>query len=164
VKSLAAIAASEGTRLRHVKPHGALYNIAARDREVAETIARAVHDVDPTLMLFGLAGSLLIDAAARLGLRGVSEVFADRAYRSDGSLQPRTEPGSVLHDEAVVAERALLMAREGIVVAVDGSRVAVQADTICLHGDTPGAAALARRIREGLAGGGITVAAPQPHP
>ena len=164
VKSLAAIAASEGTRLRHVKPHGALYNIAARDREVAETIARAVHDVDPTLMLFGLAGSLLIDAAARLGLRGVSEVFADRAYRSDGSLQPRTEPGSVLHDEAVVAERALLMAREGIVVAVDGSRVAVRADTICLHGDTPGAAALARRIREGLAGGGITVAAPQPRP
>lgn len=164
VKALAAIAASEGTRLRHVKPHGALYNMAARDREVAETIARAVHDVDPTLMLFGLAGSLLMDAATSLDLRAVSEVFADRAYRHDGSLQPRSEPGSVLHDEAVVVERALVMARERFVVAVDGSRVAVQADTICLHGDTPGAAALARRIRDAFESGGITVAAPQPRP
>jgi len=160
VQALAAIAASEGTRLRHVKPHGALYNMAARDAELADTIARAIHSVDPALMLFGLAGSVLLTIAERVGVRSVSEVFADRAYLSDGSLLPRGRPGSVIHNEAAVAVRAVGMAREGTVVAVDGSRISVRADTICIHGDTPGAAALASRVREGLAAAGITVSAP----
>ncbi len=160
VRELADIAAAEGTRLRHVKPHGALYNMAARDGELAETVVRAVHSVDPTLMLFGLAGSVLLTAAERAGLRGVSEVFADRAYLPDGSLLPRQRPGSVMHNAAAVAVRAVGMARDAAVTAVDGSQVSVRADTICIHGDTPGAAALARRVRESLADAGITVSAP----
>ena len=160
VRTLADIAASEGTRLRHVKPHGALYNMAARDAELAQTVAQAVASVDPTLMLFGLAGSVLLTTAGRVGLRSVSEVFADRAYLPNGTLLPRHRPGSVIHNEAAVALRAIGMARDSSVVAVDGSRVRVQAHTICIHGDTPGAAALARRVRDGLEAVGITVLAP----
>ena len=161
VQALAAIAASEGTRLRHVKPHGALYNMAARDENLAETVARAVQTVDPALLLVGLAGSILLMIAERVGLRSVSEVFADRAYLPDGSLLPRDRPGSVIHNAAAVAVRAVEMARGGTVVAVDGSSISVRADTICIHGDTPGAAALARRLRAGLAAAGIAVAAPR---
>jgi UPF0271 protein len=164
VHALAAVAAAEGTRLRHVKPHGAVYNMAARDEALAEAVARAVYSVDPTLLLFGLAGSALVTVAARVGLRSVNEVFADRAYLPDGSLLPRHRPGSVLHNEAAVATRAVTMARDGAVVAVDGSRVIVRADTICVHGDTPGAAVLAARIRDGLRRAGVTVAAPQFRP
>lgn len=160
VHTLAAIAAAAGTRLRHVKPHGALYNMAARDEELAEGVARAVYSVDPELLLFGLAGSALVKVAARVGLRSVNEVFADRAYLPDGSLLPRDRPGSVLHNEAAVATRAVAMACEGTVVAVDGSRIRVQAGTICVHGDTPGAAVLAARIRDGLGRAGVTVAPP----
>ena len=160
VQALADIAASEGTRLCHVKPHGALYNMAAREEELAETIARAVQSVDPTLMLFGLAGSALLTAANRIGLRGVSEVFADRAYLPDGRLLPRDRPGSVIHNVAAVAVRAVGMARDARVMAVDGSSISVRADTICVHGDTPGAAAIARGVREALAAAGITVSAP----
>ena len=161
VRTLAEIATSEGARLRHVKPHGALYNMAARDAALAETIAGAVHSVDPTLMLFGLAGSVLLTAAEGIGLHSVSEVFADRAYRADGSLLPRDQPGSLLDLPDVVAVRAVLMARDGKITAVDGSMVTVRADTICLHGDTPGAAALARTVRRVFAAEGITVAAPK---
>lgn len=160
VRSLAVVAASAGVRLRHVKPHGALYNMAARDEELAEAVVAAVRSVDPSLSVFGLAGSVLVKAALRMGLRGVSEVFADRAYCADGSLVPRTQPGSVLDDESAVALRAVAMVRERGVAAVDGSRVTLDADTICIHGDTPGAPALARRIRGALAVAGITVAAP----
>ena len=96
IESLASIAQTQGTRLRHVKPHGALYNMAARDEELAETVVTAIRSVDPSLMLFGLAGSALLTVATRLGLRAISETFADRAYRPDGSLQPRNEPGSVI--------------------------------------------------------------------
>ena len=164
VEALAAVAAAEGTRIRHVKPHGALYNMAARDEEVAEAVARAVHAVDPTLLLFALSGSMLVTAAARIGLRTVSEAFADRAYRADGSLLPRDQPGSVLHDENIVAARAVGMAREGTVVAADGNPIPVLAETICVHGDTPGAAGLARRIRDDLVRAGVTVAAPSLRP
>jgi UPF0271 protein len=162
VQTLAAMAASEGTTLRHVKPHGALYNLAARDEDLAEAVARAVLSVDPALLLFGLAGSLLLTAGARAGLRCISEVFADRAYLPDGSLLPRDRPGSVIHSAAAVAVRAVRMAREGTIAAVDGSQIGVQARTICLHGDTPGAATLATRIRDALAAAGITVSAPSP--
>ena len=160
IESLAEVAASAGTRLHHVKPHGALYNMAARDAELAATIAAAVHSVDPSLKLFGLAGSESVKTAARIGLIGINEAFADRAYRADGSLLPRDQPGSVLHDEAEVAARAVTMVRDRAVVAADGTRVAIVADTICVHGDTPGAAALAKRIRDALAAAGIAVAAP----
>lgn len=160
VRSLADVAASAGVRLRHVKPHGALYNMAARDEELAAAVVDAIRSVDPSLAIFGLAGSALMGAASRMGLHSVSEVFADRAYSADGSLLPRDQPGSVLHDANEVAARAVAMARDGSVVAVDGSRIRVQADTICIHGDTLGAPVLARRIRGALTEAGITVAAP----
>ena len=160
IESLVRVAQKQGARLRHVKPHGALYNMAARDQKLAEIVVTAIRSVDPALMLFGLAGSALLTAAERLGLRGISETFADRGYRPDGSLQPRTEPGSVIHDAETVAARAVAMVREGSVTAVDHSRVALRADTICLHGDTPGADALARRVRDAFAAAGIRVAAP----
>ena len=160
VRTLADVAAAAGARLRHVKPHGALYNMAARDERLAEAVVAAVRSVDPSLAVFGLAGSALVKAASRIGLRSVSEAFADRAYQADGSLLPRDRPGSVLDDETEVASRAVAMVRERRVAAVDGSRVSLDAGTICIHGDTPGAPALARRIRDALAAAGITVAAP----
>ena len=160
IESLAAVAAAEGVRLAHVKPHGALYNMAARDRELAEVIVRAVASVDAGLMIFGLAGSALIAAGARLGLWTVSEVFADRGYQRDGTLLPRDQPGSVLHDDAQVARRAVDMVVEGSVVSADGSLVTLQAETICIHGDTPGAAQMARQVREALGAAGVTIAAP----
>jgi UPF0271 protein len=147
IGALAAIAAEEGAALNHVKPHGALYNMAARDPVVAEAIAAAVHAASPQLILFGLAGSRLIEAGSRAGLRTASEVFADRAYRPDGSLVPRSEPGAVLHDPEEVAAHALALV----------TRRTVRADTICLHGDTPGAAALAARVRRTLEDAGIRV-------
>ena len=161
VRSLAEVAAAAGARVRHVKPHGALYNMAARDETLAEAVVAAITRVDPSLAVFGLAGSALVKAALRIGLHSVSEAFADRAYRADGSLLPRDQPGSVLHDATAVAARAVAMARDGSVVAVDGRRIRVQADTICIHGDTPGAPALARKIRDSLVSAGIGVAAPR---
>ena len=160
IESLASVAQKRGTRLRHVKPHGALYNMAARDQELAKTVVIAIRRVDPSLMLFGLAGSALLAVADRMGLRAISETFADRAYRPDGSLQPRNEAGSVIEKGSVVVGRAVEMAGQGSVVAVDGSRILIRAETICLHGDTPGAAVLAWQIRRAFAEAGISVAAP----
>jgi UPF0271 protein len=159
IEALAEVAAAAGTRLRHVKPHGALYNMAARDEELAAVVADAVHSVDSTLMMFGLSRSVLITVAERRGLRAISEVFADRAYRPDGSLVPRNEPESVIHMPAIVGSRALTMITEGF-VDVSGTRVAVRADTICVHGDTPGAVGLARKVRDLLEVAGVTVVAP----
>ena len=161
IESLAKVAAATGARLHHVKPHGALYNMAARDAELASVIVTAIRSIDPSLMLFGLAGSALLTAAERLGIRGVSETFADRAYRADGSLLPRNQQGSVLHDETAVAARAVAMVKDAAVIAVDGNRVAIRADTICLHGDSPGADVMALRIRDAFADAGIRVAAPK---
>ena len=160
VQMLAELAGGAGARLRHVKPHGALYNMAARDEELAHAVVAAIRSVDSSLMIFGLAGSALVKATRRMGMRGVGEAFADRAYRADGSLVPRDQPGSVLDDESAVASRAVAMVREGIVVAIDGSRLSLDADTICIHGDTPGAPAMARGIQDALAAAGVTVAAP----
>jgi UPF0271 protein len=161
IGALAAIAAAEGVRLRHVKPHGALYNMAARDAAIADAIVRAVRAVDASLVLFGLSGSQLIAAGERAGLRVASEVFADRGYRPDGSLAPRGTVGAVITDAAVVAARAVEMASRQTVTALDGASVSVRADTICIHGDTPGAAALARAVRDALSEAGISVAAPR---
>jgi UPF0271 protein len=157
IGALDAIARSEGVRLRHVKAHGALYNMAARDVALAEAIAAAVASFDKTLVFFGLAGSGMLDAGRRAGLTVAAEGFADRAYEPDGSLTPRTKDGAVIRDVDEVAARAVRMARESRVVARDGSTIELQVDTICVHGDTPGAAVLARALRTGLAAAGVGV-------
>src|SRR5262245_57328971 len=157
VAALAGIAASQGVRLQHVKPHGALYNMAVRSRDLADAIAKGTAAFDRSLILFGLPGSELLRAGERTGLRVAAEVFADRAYEPDGTLVSRTRAGSVIHDRNEVVARAVRMVRERAVVAIDGSLIPLQADTICLHGDTPGAAELARHVRQGLEAVGITV-------
>jgi UPF0271 protein len=159
VGALAAMTTALGLRLQHVKPHGALFNMAVAKRPLAEAIARAVAAFDPALILFGLPGSHLLAAGLAAGLPVASEVFADRAYEADGSLASRAKPGAVIHDPSLVVERALRMAGEGTVVALDGTIVPVQADTICVHGDTPGAPALAAALRRGLEAAGIRVMA-----
>jgi UPF0271 protein len=157
IGALAAIASSEGARLRHVKAHGALYNMAARDRRLAEAVARAVRVFDASLVLFGLAGSELVRAAAEVGLNAASEGFADRSYEPDGSLTPRSSSGAVLQDVETVVRRGLRMAAEGRVTATDGSEVDLEIDTICVHGDTPGSVELARALRTGLEQAGVSV-------
>jgi 5-oxoprolinase (ATP-hydrolysing) subunit A len=159
IGALAGIAAAEGMRLQHVKPHGALFNMAVRDMALADAVARATRGIDPALILFGLPGSALIDAGRRAGLRTAAEGFADRAYRADGTLVPRDEPGAVLHEADSVADRAVAMVRHRTVTAVDGTPVPLELDTICVHGDTPAAAGLARRLREALTRAGIEVQA-----
>jgi UPF0271 protein len=158
VGALAGVAAAQGVVLQHVKPHGALYTMAASQDALADAVARAVAVIDSTLVLVGLSGSALVRAGARAGLRTASEAFADRSYEPDGTLTPRGRPGAVLADEAVVAARAVALVRDRAAPSSDGSRVALQVDTICVHGDTPGAAALARRIRAALEGAGVSVA------
>mgnify|MGYP001229084963 CR=1 FL=1 len=157
IGALAGVAAAEEARLHHVKPHGALYNMAARDRRLADAIARAVVDIDATLVLFGLAGSALIDAAESVGLRTASEVFADRVYQADGALVPRGQPGAVIDDPKLLVERAVRLAQDGTVVAQSGETLELRSDTICLHGDTSGAAELAARLRSGLEAAGVRV-------
>jgi len=142
-------------RLQHVKPHGALYNMAVGGGPLAAAIGEAILEVDPSLILVALAGSRWAEEAARMGLRVAREVFADRAVNGDGTLVPRSKPHSVLHDESEVVERSLELVIEGRVTAIDGTKVQMDADTICLHGDTPGAVALARRLRERLAAAGV---------
>jgi UPF0271 protein len=157
LSALAGMAGAQGIRLQHVKAHGALYNMACKDRALADAIARAVAAFDRSLILFGLPNSELLRAGEAAGLPVAAEVFADRAYERDGSLVSRATSGSVIHDAAVVVQRAVQMVREKSVIAIDGSTVALQTDTICLHGDTPGAAALAKQIRAGLEAAGIRV-------
>ncbi|HJZ77064.1 MAG TPA: 5-oxoprolinase subunit PxpA [Vicinamibacterales bacterium] len=159
VAAVAGVAATEGVRIQHVKPHGALFNMAVRNAELAAAIARAVAAFDRNLILFGLPGSEILAAGRAAGLRVAAEVFADRAYEADGSLASRRKPGSVIHDPDAVVARAVRMAKERTVVATDGSVVPLEADTICVHGDTPGSDALAAQIRAGLEAAGITVKA-----
>jgi UPF0271 protein len=158
VSALAGMASAQGVRLQHVKAHGALYNMACRDRALADAIAKAVAAFDRSLILFGLPNSELLRAGAAAGLSIAAEVFADRAYDPDGSLTSRTKPGSVIHDTSKVVERAIKMVRDKQVIAVDGSTISLKADTICLHGDTPGAADHAKAVRRGLEAAGISVA------
>jgi UPF0271 protein len=155
-----AIAESLGVPSRHVKPHGALYNMATRDPALAKEIARAISVIDCSLILFAPGGSALADAGAGLGLRVAREVFADRNYEPDGSLVPRTQPNALLHDSRQGAERVLRMLREHQVCAVDGSEIPIEAETVCVHGDTPEAVAFARELRTELAAAGITIAPP----
>jgi 5-oxoprolinase (ATP-hydrolysing) subunit A len=158
VEALRAIASSEGVRLRHVKPHGALYNMASRDTKIAEAIASAIASFDLNLRLVGLPRSQLLSAGTRVGLSVAAEAFADRSYEPDGSLTPRHIEGAVLTDLETVVERAVRMVRDGEVLARDGSIVPLKADTLCVHGDTRGAAELAAAVRAGLEQAGVTVA------
>ena len=160
IGALEAFCRAAGVELHHVKPHGALYNTAAASPSVARAIARAVAEFSRSLPLYGLASSTaMAEAAADHSLRFVPEAFADRRYLADGSLQPRSEPGSVIDDPAAAAAQAVAIARDGLVTAAGGSRVALQAASICCHGDTPGAVSIAAAVRAGLESAGIKVAA-----
>ena len=159
VAAVAGVAAAEGVRLQHVKPHGALFNMAARNPDLAGAIARATAGIDRRLILFGPPNSELLKAGRAAGLAVAAEVFADRAYEPSGALMSRLKPGALITDEAEVVARAIRMVTEHVVVAVDGSTLQMEADTICLHGDTPGADKLAARLRAGLEAAGILVRA-----
>lgn len=158
-----AVANSLGMRPRHVKPHGALYNMAVQDAGLAEGIAHALLAIDRSLILFAPDGSAMARAAEGLDLRVAREVFADRNYLRDGSLVPRSRPDALLHDAEAAAIRVVRMLQEEVVRAVDGTDIALKADTICLHGDKPEAVDFARLLREHLAGAGITIEAPAPN-
>ncbi|GEL96820.1 LamB/YcsF family protein [Cellulomonas terrae] len=153
VETLRAIARWEGTRVAYVKPHGALYNAVVHH----ETHARALVAASADLPVLGLPGSAVLAAARARGLRAVTEAFADRGYRADGTLVPRSEPGALVTDDAEVAARVVRLAVDGVVRAVDGTDVRVEAESVCVHSDTPGAAALARAVRATLAEAGVTV-------
>jgi UPF0271 protein len=159
IGALAGFARRAGVDLKHVKPHGALYNMAARDRSLSDAIANAVASFDSSLVLFGLAGSVMLEAGRDKGLRVAAEGFADRMYEPDGSLTARSRPGSVLKDSEVVVSRAIQMIRDGVVTASDGRPVSLKIDTICIHGDTPGADLFARELRRALSDAGIAVRA-----
>jgi UPF0271 protein len=159
VAVVAGVAAAEGIRLQHVKPHGALYNRATHDATLAGAIVRGVAAIDRSLIVMGPAGSALLDAAREAGLPTAAEVFADRAYRSDGTLVLRDRPGAVIVDPTVVVPRAIRMVREQVLVATDGTVIQGAAETVCVHGDTPGAVQLAASIRAGFEAAGIAVRA-----
>lgn len=148
---------AQGGRMQHVKPHGALYNMAAVDRALAEAVAEAVYKVDPQLFLFGLAGSELVKAGERLGLRTAHEVFADRTYQADGTLTPRRDARALIEDAEEAARQVIRMVKEGKVQSLQGTDVPVQAHTVCLHGDGPHALDFAKRIRELLQEAGVQV-------
>jgi 5-oxoprolinase (ATP-hydrolysing) subunit A len=159
IAAVQGVAAAEGVTVQHVKPHGALFNMAVRNADLAAAIARAVAAIDRSLILFGLPGSEILRAGRAAGLRVAAEVFADRAYEPDGSLMSRRKPGSVIHDPAAVIARAVKMVTGRSVIASDGSVVPLEADTICVHGDTPGSDVLAGSLRAGLEAAGVTVKA-----
>jgi UPF0271 protein len=158
--ALQAIADAQGTRVHHLKPHGALYNLAARERALADAIAAATRDVDPALWLVGLSGSALPAAGEAIGLRVAHEAFAERRYEANGTLTPRARPDAVIDDlDAALAQvRGLL--RDGAVIARTGERVPLRIDTLCLHGDRPDAAAFARALRATLEHEGVRIRAP----
>ena len=158
IGALDAFVRAHGGALVHVKPHGALYNRAARDIGLARAIADGVRRARADLVLVGLAGSVSLEAARSAGLPVAAEAFADRRYLPDGSLMPRKQAGSVLTEPADAAVQALHIARDGYVVASDGSKLEVRAQTLCLHGDTPGAPRIARAVRERLEREGVQVA------
>ena len=153
------VAALGGARVGHVKAHGALANLAAADGEVARAVAAAAAGVDRSLVLLAIAGTELVAAGERAGLRTASEVFADRAYLPSGHLMPRGRPGAVIHDAGEAARRVVAMVEAGAILPEEGAPVPVAIDSVCVHGDTPGAVALARRVRAALEGAGMTLAA-----
>lgn len=158
IGALSAFAVIAGSQISYVKPHGALYNTCVTDPVQAEAVVRAVRDVDPRLAVLGLPGSELLRAADAVGLATVNEAFADRAYDAAGHLVSRRQQGAVISDPKSVVARCLRLVTEGLVTAVDGTQVSVTAQSLCLHGDTPGALRLARRVRDALTEAGVALA------
>lgn len=157
IGALQAIATSQGSTIRHVKPHGALYNMAAKDSALAKAIAKAVYDVSPNLMLFGLAGSELITAGQKFGLPIANEVFADRTYTNEGTLTPRRNTNALITSDEAALTQVLQMVKTQTVTATTGETVSLQADTICLHGDGEKAVVFAKMIYEALKAEGIRI-------
>jgi 5-oxoprolinase (ATP-hydrolysing) subunit A len=155
--ALAAFARAAGGAIAHLKPHGALYSMAAKDAAIAQGIAQATRDVNPACILVGLAGSELIKVGENAGLTTASEAFADRTYQADGSLTPRDSADALIHNPAAAAERVLKMVLQGTVTSQQGTEIPLRADTICIHGDSPAAAEMAKTIRERLKREGIEV-------
>ena len=157
--ALAAFVKAEGASMQHVKPHGALYNMAAKSKPLSEAIAEAVYKVDPGLILFGLAGSELVAAGEKIGLQVAHEVFADRTYQLDGSLTSRKQPDALITNKEEAVQQVVRMIKEGQVLSRQGQDIAVKADTVCIHGDGKHALEFARKIREYLLNSGIAVKA-----
>lgn len=157
IGALKGIATAAGTSVRYVKPHGALYNRIAYDAKQGQAVIDGIKAVDASLVLMGLANAPILDLARRAGLAVVAEAFADRAYTPKGELVSRRETGSVLHDEAVIADRMVQLAREGTLTAIDGGTIRIEAQSICVHGDNPGAVAIAREIRRRFEAEGIAI-------
>ncbi|MDY4105761.1 MAG: 5-oxoprolinase subunit PxpA [Oscillospiraceae bacterium] len=150
IGALQAFCTAHGLKLQHVKPHGALYNMAGKDEALAMAVCEAIQAVDDSLILLGLSGSKMLEAADKIGLRSAREVFADRAYEEDGSLVARTKPGAMITDEDEAVERVIRMIREGRVTAVTGKDIPIRADSVCVHGDSPKALAFVQKIRAAL--------------
>lgn len=153
------IAALAGHRITHVKPHGSLGNRATEDAGAADAIVRATKSVDSSLAILAIAGTEIERAAERGNMKAVREIFADRAYTTAGNLVPRSQPGAVIHDAKAASERVIAMLQAGAIIAVDGTKVPVGIDSICVHGDTPGAVAMAKAVRQALIGAGYTLRA-----
>ncbi len=164
VAALKGICEASGARLLHVKPHGALYNQASRDRALSRSIAEAVYKIDNSLIVYGLAGSLLISEAEEVGLRTASEAFADRRYQHDGSLTPRGHSDAVIIDVEKAVEQVLRIIREQSVETIDGYTIPINADTICIHGDGAHALEFASSIRNALLENGVTISRPHSRP
>lgn len=157
VGAIQAFAQLHQRELNHVKPHGALFNIAARDETIAQAIAEAVYHINPRLILFGLAGGELVKAGQRVGLTVAQEVFADRTYQPDGTLTPRTAPNAMIVDVEQALQQVIRMVKDGKVEAVDGSEVSIKADTVCIHGDQPTSLLFVQRLRQTLVQHGIVI-------
>ena len=157
ISALAGFAQVEGTRLTHVKPHGALYNTAVRDKDTAEAIVRAVQSFDPSLVVVTLPGSILYLTAVEQNLRVAAEGFADRAYQADGSLLPRGQSGAVIHEPDLIAKRAVRMVTQQSIRSITGEDIEIRIDTLCVHGDTPGATEIALSVREAMQVVGVTL-------
>jgi UPF0271 protein len=159
VAALKAVAEALGGKLQHVKAHGALYNEAAENESVAKAIAEAIMQLDPNLIFVGLAHSVMLEIARKMGLQTASEVFADRAYTRDGKLVPRSQPEAVIHDPEICNQRVLQMLKSQTVQTIDGSEIQIKADTICIHGDNPAALELASSLRNHLEKNGVEIQA-----
>ena len=157
IGALRGLAATVGAKVSYVKPHGALYNRIAVDPVQGMAVIDAIRSLDPSLALVGLANAPIIAQARAAGLRVVSEAYADRAYTKDGRLVSRREPGAVLHDAALIAERMVRLARHGTIEAIDGSVISIETQSICVHGDSPGAVAIAKEIRRRLEAEGVVI-------
>jgi UPF0271 protein len=157
IGALQGIAAAAGTTVRYVKPHGALYNRIANDVRQGQAVIDGIKAIDPSLVLMGLANAPILDLAGKSGLSVVAEAFADRAYTPQGQLVSRREAGAVLHDAEMIAARMVQLAREGTLEAIDGSIIKIKAQSICVHGDSPGAVAIAQQIRKRFEAEGVDI-------